>query len=162
MSRVLPYPLFSLAMVVMWMMLTRFSLGHLLLGSLIAVGAGRAMSALQPSRVRIRNWHLLARLLLVVTWDIVRSNIAVAGLILSGGRHGRRRSGFVDIPLALRDPTALTILAIIITATPGTAWIEYDSNRGHLLIHVFDLIEPAEWVELIKTRYEHMLMEVFE
>ena len=94
--------------------------------------------------------------------DIVRSNVAVAGLILTGGRHGRRRSGFVEIPLELRDPTALAILAVIITATPGTAWMQYDARRDAVLLHVFDLVDEADWIALIKGRYERLLLEIFE
>jgi len=44
MSRLVPYPLLSLALLVMWLLLTRFSLGHLILGSGIALIAGKAMA----------------------------------------------------------------------------------------------------------------------
>ena len=48
------------------------------------------------------------------------------------------------------------------TSTPGTAWIEYASDSGILLIHVLDLVDEEAWVTLIKSRYEAMLMEIFE
>ena len=48
------------------------------------------------------------------------------------------------------------------TSTPGTAWIDYDSGRGVLLLHVFDLRDPTEWIEIVKTRYESLLIEIFE
>lgn len=56
MSRVLPHPLLSLALLLMWLMLTRFSLGHALLGGTVAVFAGWSMSALQPETPRFRRW----------------------------------------------------------------------------------------------------------
>ena len=71
-------------------------------------------------------------------------------------------SGFVAISLDLRDKTGLTVLACIVTSTPGTAWIEYTPDSGVLLIHVLDLLDEDEWVSLIKTRYEALLMEIFE
>ncbi len=71
-------------------------------------------------------------------------------------------SGFVAIPLDLRDPLGLAILSIIITSTPGTAWVDYNSARGTLLIHVFDLVDEEGWRKLIKNRYEHLLTEIFE
>ena len=46
--------------------------------------------------------------------------------------------------------------------TPGTAWLEYNSLSKTVLIHVLDLIDEAEWQVLIKTRYEALLMEIFE
>jgi multicomponent K+:H+ antiporter subunit E len=68
----------------------------------------------------------------------------------------------MTIPLDLRDPYGLAVLACIITATPGTAWIEYAADSGILVIHVLDLVSEEEWVDLIKDRYESLLMEIFE
>lgn len=162
MSRIVPYPLAMAALVLSWLMITNFSLAQLLLGSIIALGAVNWMAALQPAETRLRRWQLLPKLILIVLFDIIRSNIAVASLILTRGRHGGRQSGFIDIPIDVRHPTALAVLAVVITSTPGTAWIQYDSARGTLLLHVFDLVSEDEWIDLVKNRYEHLLMEIFE
>jgi multicomponent K+:H+ antiporter subunit E len=162
MSRILPHPLLTLTLFLMWMMLTRFSLGNALLGGTVAMVAGRAMASLHPEGPWLRRWDRIARLACIVFADILRSNVAVASLILTHGRRGRRRSDFLEIALDLRDRTGLAWLAVIITATPGTAWIEYDASRDMLLIHVFDLVDEADWLALIKHRYEALLLEIFE
>lgn len=162
MKRFVPYPLLTIALILMWLVLTSFSPGHLLLGTIIALVIGRWMAALQPARPRLRRWDLIPRLLGIVSYDVLRSNIAVATLILTRSNNGRRRSGFIEIPLDLRDQTALALLAVIITATPGTAWLEYNSVRGTLLLHVFDLVDEAAWHDLVKNRYEQLLLEIFE
>ncbi|MDO5647817.1 Na+/H+ antiporter subunit E [Paracoccus sp. (in: a-proteobacteria)] len=161
MKRILPHPMLSLVLLFMWLLLTRFSLGQLVLGSALAIMAGMAFRPLEPEAVRIRSIPALIRLMAIVSADIVRSNIAVATLILTRGRHGKRKSAFVEIPLQLRDPAPLALLAIILTATPGTAWLEYDSDSGILLLHVFDMVDEDEWRTLIRTRYESLLMEAF-
>jgi multicomponent K+:H+ antiporter subunit E len=162
MSRLVPYPLLTAALVLMWLLLNRFSPGHLLLGTTIAIIAARAVSALEPPMPRIRRWGGLLWLFAEVMADIVRSNIAVARLILIGRRGNPRQAGFVEIDLALRDPSALAILAIIVTSTPGTAWFDYDRASGRLLLHVLDLVDEDEWIDLVKNRYERPLMEIFE
>jgi multicomponent K+:H+ antiporter subunit E len=162
MSRVVPYPLLTLALIVMWLLLNRFTPGHIVLGTAVALVAGKSMSALQPVKPRLRRWNLIPKLVGIVLWDILRSNVAVSMLILNGGRHGQRRSDFIEIPLELRDPTALAILSVIVTATPGTAWMQYDARRDSVLLHIFDLVEEAHWIDLIKGRYEHLLLEIFE
>lgn len=162
MSRLIPYPILTLLLLAMWLLLTRLSVGHLVLGAVLALVAGWATSAVQPSRPRLRRWGLLPKLFVVVFIDIVRSNMAVAWLILTKDRHGRRKSGFVLIPLRLRDPTALTLLACIVTATPGTAWLEFDSDEGVLTLHVFDWLTDEEWQSIIRDRYEALLMEIYE
>ncbi|MDR5651692.1 Na+/H+ antiporter subunit E [Ruixingdingia sedimenti] len=161
MSRLVPHPLLSLALVLMWLLLTRFSLGHLLLGVVIALIAGWALGKVEPERPRLRRIWPLIRLMGIVSVDIIRSNIAVAGLILTRGRHGARKSAFVDIPLRLDDPVPLALLAMIITATPGTAWLEHDPDTGVLILHVFDVIDEDEWRHLIRDRYESLLLEAF-
>jgi multicomponent K+:H+ antiporter subunit E len=162
MNRLVPHPLLTLGLVMMWLVLTRFSLGHLVLGTGVAVVAGWAMGALGPERPRLRRWSAIPRLLGIVAWDILRSNAAVAWLILTGGRGGTRRSGFLRVPLRLRHPSSLACLAIIVTATPGTAWLEYDAESGVLTLHIFDLVDEAGWRDLIRNRYEARLMEIFE
>jgi multicomponent K+:H+ antiporter subunit E len=161
MSRVLPYPILAAVLLLMWMLLTSFSPGQFLLGGVIAIAASRAMAALQPSKPRLRRWQLIPRLAGIVALDILRSNIAVAGIVLRGRRR-KHASGFVVIPLDLRDRTGLAVLACIVTSTPGTAWIEYAHDSNVLLIHVLDLVDEEEWVALIKNRYEALLMEIFE
>ncbi|RGP35871.1 Na+/H+ antiporter subunit E [Pseudotabrizicola alkalilacus] len=161
MTRILPHPLLSVALVLMWLMLTRFSLGHLVLGSVISILAGLALARIEPKAPRIRSWAPLLRLVAIVSVDIVRSNWAVAWLMLTNGRHGGRTSAFVIIPLRLHDPVALALLAIILTATPGTAWLEYDREAGTLLLHVFDMIDEEDWRVLIRDRYEALLLEAF-
>ncbi len=155
-----PYPLLTLALLVMWLLLNGFTLGHLLLGAVVATFASWGMAALRPDKPRLAKWYLLPKLIGLVMVDIIRSNLAVSSVILCGRREGHR-SSFINIPLELRDPTALAILAVIITSTPGSAWLEYDSQRSSVLIHVFDLIDEDEWRSQIKNRYEQLLMEIF-
>jgi multicomponent K+:H+ antiporter subunit E len=98
----------------------------------------------------------------LVIADIVRSNIAVARIILGLAGERERRSGFVDIPLDLRNPYGLAALACIITATPGTLWVSFDEAKATLTIHVLDLVDESEWARTIKGRYERLLLEIFE
>jgi multicomponent K+:H+ antiporter subunit E len=160
MTRYVPHPILTAAVVVMWVLLNQFSIGHLLLGAVVGVIAGKAMSALRPPKVRIRKWWRIPGLVLTVLYDIAGSNVAVAGQILRGGRT--RRPGFVELRLRLRDPLALGILAIILTSMPGTAWVRYDRASSRLLLHALDLGDGTDWASIIGTRYETPLLEIFE
>lgn len=160
MRRLLPYPFLTLALFVMWVLLTGFSPGHVLLGGLVAALVSRAMLALKPEDTGFKSSFAVFRLAGLVSADIVRSNIAVARIVLF--RRAERKSGFLHLPIDLRNPHALAVLAIIITATPGTLWVQHDAHRHDILIHVLDLVDEEEWIRLIKDRYERLLMEIFE
>ena len=66
------------------------------------------------------------------------------------------------VPLEVRDPNALAVLATIVTATPGTVWAELAGDRSALLIHVLVLEDEARIVANVKERYERPLREIFE
>ena len=156
MTRLVPHPLLSMVLLLTWLLLTRFTPGHLLLGSVVAVTAGQALAALQPRGPRVRNWHRLPGLVARVIYDVVHSNIEVTWGMLLGAR---RRSGIVEIRLRLRTPAGLAWLAIILTATPGTIWLDHDPESGTLLLHFFRLTDPEHARALVR-RYEEPLMEM--
>jgi multicomponent K+:H+ antiporter subunit E len=156
----LPYPLLSASLLLMWMALNGFTPGHFILGCIVSVFASWGMAALRPVKPRLPKWYLLPKLVGIVLYDIVRSNIAVASILITGGKR-KHKSGFITVPLDLENPTALAVLAVIVTSTPGTAWLEYNSLSRTVLIHVLDLVDEAAWQVLIKTRYEALLMEIF-
>jgi multicomponent K+:H+ antiporter subunit E len=157
----LPYPILFVSLVVLWLFLNGFTWGHLLLGAVVGLFTSWAMASLRPAKPQLPGWYLLPKLMLRVCCDVVVSNIAVAALILKG-RKRPRTSGFMTIPLELKDPTALAVLAVVLTCTPGTAWLEYDSAEQTLLMHVLDLDDEGRWRDMVKIRYEKLLMEIFE
>lgn len=162
MRRVLPYPILSLGLFVASILLSAsVAPPSLALAVLLALLAPVIMLALGVDRVRVKSPMAIVRLAIDVVGDIVRSNWAVSHIIL-GRRRYERTSGFIHIPLDLRDRYGLAVLAIIITSTPGTLWVEYEAATGRLLLHVLDLVDEETWVRLIKDRYERRLMEIFE
>ncbi len=162
MQRWLPFPLLTLALLGAWLLLNEsIAMGTVLLGGAFAVFLSRYLLLLEIPRTRLRRLGAVVRLMFVVLAEIVRSNNAVARIILWRGRR-QRSSGFVQIPLEMRNPYGLAALACIITATPGTLWVEYDSTRSIMLLHVLDLVDDEVWVKTIKERYEKELMEIFQ
>ncbi len=160
MRRMLPYPLLFAALILFWLLLNGFTRGQTIIGVLVAFFACQTMTALEPQKNRIRSLPTILKLFGTVSLDILLSNIAVVRIILSG-RKRARRAGFVVIPLELENRTALAALACMITATPGTAWVDHHAARRELTIHVLDLTEAQEWRDLIKSKYEKPLIEIF-
>jgi multicomponent K+:H+ antiporter subunit E len=94
--------------------------------------------------------------------DILRSNVAVGRIVL--GLNGKReiRSGFLEVPLDMRDPHGVAALSTIVTSTPGTIWVDLSADGATLTLHVLDLRDEQAWIDTIKQRYERLLMEIFE
>ena len=157
----LPFPLTWLALVAMWLVLnSTLALADVLVGMLVALGGVLALRLLQEPAKRARRPMVALELAGLVLVDVVRSNVAVAGIVLYRRTRGRR-AGFIEIPLELRHPTGLAVLACIITATPGTSWAGYDSRSGVLTMHILDLVDDEAMIGSIKERYERRLLEIF-
>jgi multicomponent K+:H+ antiporter subunit E len=162
MKRWLSFPLLWALLLVMWLLLNEtVAAAHLILGAGVALAVVVVLSLLQEPQTRLRKPLIAAELLWLVFKDVVRSNIAVARIVMQPGTR-EQTAGFLDIPLALRNPVGLAALACIITSTPGTAWAGYDPRSGVLTIHVLDLVDEDTWVRTIQHRYEKRLMEIFQ
>lgn len=161
MTRIIPYPLLTLSLLIMWMILNGFTFGQGLIGLVVGLAGGFLMRLLKPEKVHIHSWRAVVRLFLRVCVDITLSNLSVARYILFGGMK-RKKSGFITVPLELKNHTGLAILSCIMTATPGTAWVAYNSKNSDLLVHVLDMIDEGYWQQFIKNRYESLLLEIFQ
>ena len=154
-------PLSALLFVV-WLLLNQsVSPGTLLMGAVLAVLVPLGTKSLRPGSVTMRKPLVAFKLWAIVLRDFVRSNIRVATLILTR-RPRDIPSGFLQVPLDMRDPHALALLAMILCLTPGTAWAEVSRDRSMLLLHVFEIVDADAMVAMIKQRYERPLMEIFE
>lgn len=160
MTRLLPHPFVSLALFALWLLLNQtVAPGPALVGLAVALIGGWSLSLLNPGRPRLRRPGVALRMLGHVLIDVARSNLMVARIILN--RSATPRAGFIRMKLALRDPSGLAVLACILTATPGSVWVEFDPAEGWLLLHVLDIENEEEWVRLVRERYEQPLMEIF-
>lgn len=155
-----PYPLLSIALLLIWVLLNQsVAPGTLVMGTILAIGLGWVTLKLSPVRSHPRRILLMLRFGFSIALDVIRSNIAVAAVILRGRRRPPN-SGFLTVDLDLDDENALALLACVMTATPGTAWLEYDRLRKSLLFHVLDMENERVWIDTVK-RYEAALKEIF-
>jgi len=160
MKKWLPHPVFSMFLFVAWLLLAaELSAAHILLALILAWVIPYLCRSFLYGIPPLRNPLAAVRLLLLVTYDIVLANIAVARLIL--GPSERLRPTFVEVPLALTQPMSISLLASIITMTPGTVSADLSEGNRTLLVHALDCDDPQSLVAEIKQRYEKPLLEIF-
>jgi multicomponent K+:H+ antiporter subunit E len=161
-KRYLPAPLLSLALMALWLLLNdAFSLGQWVLALLVGLLAPFLTASLRPTPVSFKRPGLAWRLFWCVGWDVLIWNWRVLRGSLAPAR-ALPQGGFVTVPLDLRDPNGLAALAVIMCVIPGTIWSELSLDRSALLVHMFELDNAQAEIDLIKSRYERPLMEIFE
>lgn len=159
--RLLPHPLLSLTVALVWMMLVnRFALGSLVFAAILGVVIPILTARWWPDRPRLRHPLRLARFGWTVLCDIVKANIEVARIVLFMPR-ARLRPCWIAVPLDLRQPEAILVLASTITLTPGTVSADLSADGRSLLVHCLHAPDPDAVVADIKSRYEAPLKEIF-
>lgn len=160
-ERWLPHPWLTLVLVVLWMLLLNdFSFGGLLVGSVLAVVISHLTSQFWPERPPIKSYRKALAYLGVLAWDVVVANLQVTRLILFR-RAAELEVRWVVLPLELRSPEAITVLAGTITMTPGTVSCDLSADGRSLLVHCLDAPDAEEAVRQMKDRYEARLKEIF-
>jgi multicomponent K+:H+ antiporter subunit E len=159
-AKIFPAPALSVCVFGVWLLLVgSVAPGHLLLGAAQAIVLPLIAQRLRSGAARLKSPLTALRLMALVLWDIVISNIEVAKLIL--GRESNIHPGFIWVPLDIQNPYAIATLAGIITMTPGTLSTEVSSDNRYLLVHCFNLQDEAATIAQIKQRYEAPLKEIF-
>lgn len=152
----------SLALFVVWILLNQsMHPATLLLAALLAVAVPLLTRSLRPAIATVRRPMVILKLTGHVMLDLLESAWDVGRLLLTR-RTENIASHFIHIPMEMRDPNGMAVLAMIFCLTPGTAWAELSFDRSTLIIHVFDLTDDAAFIALVKSRYERPLMEIFE
>ena len=139
MKKIFPAPLLSVALFLIWLLLNQsVSPGNIVLALILALLLPVMFRGLRPRYVRVRNVGAILRLSWAVMVDTTASNVAVLRF-LAWPSSRRAESGFVKIPLDLRDPNGLAVLAMIVCLTPGTSWAELSLDRSVLMLHVLEV-----------------------
>lgn len=162
MSRLFPHPLLTLFLAVIWMLLVNEpKLGSVVMALILGTLIPLITASYWPKRPKLRNLPAFVAYCLLVFWDILVANIAVARIILFK-RNADIRSAWIAVPLDLRSPEGISVLAGTITLTPGTVTADMSACGRVLLIHSLHAPDPDAIREDIKQRYETRLKRIFE
>lgn len=154
----LPHPLLSLMVAVTWLLANNtLYVGHLILAVFLGLALPRLTVHFWPDAPTLRRPGVALRLLAVFAYDIVVANFQVARLVL--GPNENLHAAFLEIPIDLDNDFAISLLASMITLTPGTVTVDYDPERSIIRVHALDTEDPDAMVEEIKQRYETPLKE---
>ncbi|MBN1301950.1 MAG: Na+/H+ antiporter subunit E [Melioribacteraceae bacterium] len=93
-------------------------------------------------------------------YELIVANIKVAYDILTP-RH-RMNPAVFAVPLDVKTDIEITLLANVITLTPGTLSLDVSNDKKVLYVHAAYVKDREEFVREIKEGFEKKLMEIFE
>ncbi|WP_386679684.1 Na+/H+ antiporter subunit E [Loktanella sp. R86503] len=159
--RLAPHPLLTVILVAVWCLLNNsITLGTVVFGTILGVLIPIVTAAYWPDRPPVARPFRLIAYCLIVMFDIIKSNAQVAWQILFKPDR-TLQPAWIVIPLDLKKPEAITLLAGSITLTPGTLSSDLSADGTALLVHALHAPDPDSVRDDIKNRYERRLRRIF-
>jgi len=112
---------------------------------IVRIVLGALMISLLPAKGTEKRygWKLLYVLSFLgyFTVEVVKANVRLIRFVL--GPNTTMRPAIVRVPVDLKSDLALTVLANVLTLTPGTLSLDIAESRDAIFVHVIDT-ESAE------------------
>lgn len=140
-----------------------FSFGEITLSSLL-VGFALGYVVLWLSRGLLDTTYYCSRVprliefSLFFIWKLIQANFKVAYDVLTPTHY--MRPGIIALELDAKTDMEITMLANLITLTPGTLALEVSADRRHLYIHSMYITDPEADKQEIKHGFERRLLEL--
>jgi multicomponent Na+:H+ antiporter subunit E len=149
----------NIAMALLWAALT----GKL---TPMNLAVGFVLGALVLSFVQRRNGsprYLVklrqsAGLVLFFLWELLLSNLRVAYDVVTRRHH--MRPGIVAVPLDAKTDAEITLLANLLTLTPGTLSLDVSADQRFLYVHSMYIHDVEATRRHIKDGFERRVLEV--
>ena len=160
MKKLCPFPMLSTVLAGTWLVLAGISPLHLAMALMVALAIPLSIAPLLDGLPGVRSLPAAMRLVARVLWDILIANIIVARLVL--GPVSRLRPAFVNVPVTVTHPSAISLFMSMISITPGSIPLALSPDARTMLVHVLDLEDEEAFIAKVKERYERPLMEILE
>ena len=152
--------LMNLLLALVWVALTgTFTPANLALGFLASsLLLWFTQHTREPTRYFRKLWSVLAFIIFVL-WELTKANLRVAFDVVTPTNY--MHPGIVAIPLDVRSDAEITMLANLITLTPGSLTLDLSSDRRVLYVHGMYVEDPDEFRRQIKSGFERRVMELY-
>jgi len=91
-------------------------------------------------------------------WEVIKANIQVAYEVITP--QNKMKPGIVALPLDAKTDTEITLLANLITLTPGTLSLDVSEDKKVLYIHAMYVYDKQEFIDEIKNGFERKLLGI--
>lgn len=107
----------------------------------------------------VRYFTLVPRVisfLFFFTYELIKANVQVAYEVMTPGM--RMTPGIVAVPLDVTTDFQITMLANLITLTPGTLALDVSTDRKVLYVHSMYIKDREEFIKSIKNGFEKRII----
>lgn len=153
----------AIILALVWAAITgSFSLVNLMLGGVVGF-AGLWLVRRDMSRPGfLRKARRALALAFLFFYELLLSAFRVAWLVISPNMKQKLKPGIIAFPLTAKSDTEITLLANLITLTPGTLSVDVSRDRSVLYVHALAVPDKEGLIADIASGFERKVIEVFE
>ncbi len=126
---------------------------------------GTGVLYLIREQVGTTGYFLRATRVLILVWtflyELVLSAARVAKIVWTPDISGLQ-PGIIAYPLTVDRDFEITLLANLITLTPGTLSVDVSEDRKVIYVHCIDVPDPQETISDIHDAFERKILEAFQ
>jgi len=151
--------LVNILLALIWVALTaRFTVENIILGYFLAfIVIGLTSKIWHNQDYANKNW-LIVKFLLFLVWELIVSNFKVASDVLRF--RLKNQPGVIAIPLDVNTDLEITLVANIISLTPGTLSLDVSDDRKFLFVHTLFASDIDKQKKMLKEAIEEKLHRI--
>lgn len=159
--------LLNLMLAIAWMALTgMFTALNFIVGLVLAYFCIRILYRGRSTTTYLTSVRKTLAFFLFFMWQVIRANIYMMFAVLErlvSGQSRRLRPAVVAIPLDVRRDLSITLLANVITLTPGTLTLDVSDDKRTLYVHTAYVPEDVDaFRHEIKDGFERRIKDWLE
>ncbi|MBN1634174.1 MAG: Na+/H+ antiporter subunit E [Ignavibacteria bacterium] len=144
----------------LWFVLTgEHTVMNFLLGLLLSFMIILYLGSFVGIGIKFRHIPKVIFLFLFFVKELIKANIRVTIEIVSPPL--KMKPGIVKVPLSLENDLQITLLANLLTLTPGTLTLDISEDKKYIFIHGMYIEDRGKFVSDIKNGFEKRIKEIF-
>lgn len=151
--------LINVLIAVMWMfMQSSYVIGSFIFGYMIGLFVLFILRRFLVFDFYLRRVWALVKLMMLFIIELIKANIDVAKVVLRP--KANHKPGIVAVQTNLETNVEITLLAALISLTPGTVSMDFSDDSKTIYIHALDVPNKDEFIADIHHSFERAIMEV--
>ncbi|BAB05034.1 Na+/H+ antiporter subunit E [Halalkalibacterium halodurans] len=151
--------LLNLVIAIIWMFLQNsFTFADFLVGYVVGIGILIALRRFMIFDLYFRKVWAWIKLIVLFFKELVLANIDVTKIVLSPKLD--ITPGIVAVPTKLKSDWELTLLAGLISLTPGTLSMDFSDDKKYIYIHSIHVPDKEAMIREIHDTFEKAILEV--
>ncbi|MFN4123571.1 MAG: Na+/H+ antiporter subunit E [Flavobacteriales bacterium] len=151
--------LMNILLTLVWMALTgKFSGANFLFGLVLSFSIMWIISRNDEDQRYFRRLPAIINLIFFFIYELIKANIQVAYDVITPKFY--MQPGIVAIPLTVETDLEITLLANMITLTPGTCSLDVSPDKKILYVHAMYINDKESFIESIKNGFEQKILRI--